>query len=238
MKNILNRLFDKIYVINLEKDTERMKRINKIFNYYGIKYERFNAIYGKNEINDINELFKKKWNKFEKSLNKNWKFKNYGEYGCLMSHKKIIENALKRKFKRILIFEDDIIPIKNLLKYIKNKNKILKKKWKIIYLGSNQSNWGNIKVKGNKYRALNTYGGFALGIDKSIFKQYLKLIKYPKFPIDLYLRHFQKKYYCPVIFPQIFIAKLDTSNLREPRNIYSFSKNRKWRLRLYDMHLF
>lgn len=235
MKNILNRLFDKIYVINLEKDVEKMERMNDILNHYGIEYERFNAIYGKNEISDLNELFKKKWNRFEKSLNKKWKMKHVGEYGCLISHKRIIEDALRRRFKKILILEDDIIPIKNLLKYIENKKKILKKNWKLIYLGSNQSNWGNIKIKENKYRAHNTYGSFAIGINRSIFKQYLRLIRYPKFPIDLYLRHFQKKYYCPVIFPQIFIAKVDSSNIRGSRDIYSFSKSRKWKLHLYDM---
>ena len=47
--SILNKIFDKIYVINLKKDTFKKEMINKKFNDLKIKFEFIDAVNGYNE---------------------------------------------------------------------------------------------------------------------------------------------------------------------------------------------
>ena len=85
-----------IYVINLDKDTENLekftKQVGESFSYTRIK--------------GVEPL------KGNQNLNK-------GQLGCLSSHILILEDAIKNNYKKILIFEDDII-LKDSWEKIKN----------------------------------------------------------------------------------------------------------------------
>ena len=71
---------DKIVYINLEYRKDRDEEIKNEFNKMGItEYERFNAIHTN----------------------------GFGALGCSISHLEVLENAKKRNYKNILIFEDD-----------------------------------------------------------------------------------------------------------------------------------
>ena len=79
--NILS-FIDAIYCINLSSRTDRWEKVCKEFEKIGLQdvVIRFNAIY----------------------------IDGNGASGCMLSHRKIIEEAKKKWFKKILIFEDDI----------------------------------------------------------------------------------------------------------------------------------
>lgn len=232
---ILSKYFDHIYVINLDKDIQRLKRIEQIFEKLGIQFERFSAIYGKNKVNDYKKLFKKPWNSWEKKMNRAAKIKRPTVYGCLLSHREIVKNAIKKGYKRILIFEDDIIANKSIKKLLIKNRRLLRNKWKLIYLGSTQHDWTNIEFLKNYYYANETDGCFAYGMDKSIYRKFLKLTEKPKYPVDYYMRYFQERYHCPVLYPQAFIAKLDQSRLRRKRNIKRYSRQFRWNLRNFNV---
>jgi len=93
---------DNIFVINLLKDKERMEIISQELNKYSIKFNRFDAVYGKNlsdeEINDKVSL-----------IGKNL-LCHHSMVGCYLSHvnlwKKLINDENNDFY---LVFEDDFI---------------------------------------------------------------------------------------------------------------------------------
>jgi len=234
--SILNQYFDKIYVINLKKDKEKWKRTSRKLNRLKIRYVRFNAVNGKKYIKQFKNIKKTLWNNWEIE-NKRQIISSPGIYGCILSHQKIINDAKINNYRRILIFEDDIFYHKNIEKMQRDMIRILDMEWKLIYLGGSQHRWTNVLIQNGYYYANKTNGTFAYGIDMSIYDEILELIKHPKYPIDYYYNsYFQKKYLCPVIYPQLFIADLYHSGLNPIKNKVNLRrkfKKLKWNYKKY-----
>lgn len=88
-----------IYVINLEKDKERINKVEKMLNAHGHNYTKVDGVYGKEMTQE------------EKHENCTSIFANYGingAIGCAMSHKKTWE-LISQNDGVALILEDDVI---------------------------------------------------------------------------------------------------------------------------------
>ena len=157
--NIINETFDKVYVLNLDKDKNKMKTMNKKLNNYNIKFERFSAINGKKL--------------------KNIKLLRYGNEGAVGNKKSVIEiikKAKKNNYKRILLLEDDLIFIKNFNeKFNLAYNELIKNNedWKLLYFGASDRKKSNDKQKYFR-KPHNSYGSFAVAIDHTVFDLILK----------------------------------------------------------------
>jgi glycosyl transferase family 25 len=79
LKNIINKYVDKVIYVNLESRTDRKAEIENELNNFNIDYERFNAI----------------------------SRPDYGIIGCTQSHLEVIKMAKNKRYKNILILEDD-----------------------------------------------------------------------------------------------------------------------------------
>jgi len=75
----MSQNIDKIIYINLDKRPDRKEQIEKELNNFGLEYERFKA-------HDT---------------------PHFGQLGCAMSHLSVLKLAKERKYKNILILEDD-----------------------------------------------------------------------------------------------------------------------------------
>lgn len=113
------------YVINLQKDIDKWKKIQVNFKNTGLQLIRFNAINGKN-IQRTTKKFP-----ITKFCNT---FCNDGMIGCGLSHIKLADTIYKNdKNNFSLILEDDVFPIKNDIKQsIINLVKNTPKNWDII----------------------------------------------------------------------------------------------------------
>lgn len=129
---------DKIYIINLYKDIERLNTAYKQLSKYNItNYERFpgvNAsILNDNDINDNTTIIGKL-------------FASRGMIGCGLSHINIWKKIVENNINRTLILEDDFILKDDFLnkfnKYIKNAPE----KFDILFLNSNFIHNKNIKL--------------------------------------------------------------------------------------------
>ena len=119
----LNGIVDKVYVINLDKDTERMKSIDRQFKATGIQYTRISAVEGSN-VKHTNKLT-------EYCL----QYCTDGMKGCALSHRLIWEDMVAAGYSRVAIFEDDAIisdTFQNELKVAWNQ---LPKDFDIFYIG-------------------------------------------------------------------------------------------------------
>jgi GR25 family glycosyltransferase involved in LPS biosynthesis len=99
---------DAVFYINLDKRADRREEIEKELKQMNIKGERFSALEH-----------------------------TYGLIGCLQSHLEVLKLAKRRKYKNVLILEDDfefLVTPDELRKYIQS---ILSVKYDVIMLGYN-----------------------------------------------------------------------------------------------------
>ena len=158
----LFNLIDKVYVINMDKDKERMLILDKKLKKLGLEYERISGVDGEKKYKELNVKTKLR----------------PGQLGCLLSHIKILEKAKNNNYQNILIFEDDVIFCKN---FIEKLVKLLKKvkhnegHFDILYLGCSQKHdWKNIVDKENYYLGKKMDGTFGMIVNRDIFNKTLK----------------------------------------------------------------
>jgi glycosyl transferase family 25 len=92
-----------IYVINLDRDTERMASIHGNLTLLGLGYERVPAVMGKDVPG---------WEKLVDLPAYAWRNRNdvprAGEVGCYLSHLKVLETFLRTDAPWCVILEDDV----------------------------------------------------------------------------------------------------------------------------------
>jgi GR25 family glycosyltransferase involved in LPS biosynthesis len=119
----INTVIDKIYVINLDSDTERLQRFDKQMNRNKLSYVRFPAILG--AAVGYNEGLTKFCNMFCTG----------GVKGCALSHKAIWEDMIRNRYENVLIFEDDAILSDDFEKIFREGWSQLPNDYDILYLG-------------------------------------------------------------------------------------------------------
>ena len=82
----MNKYFDAIYCINLDKRRDGWERVSKAFKDSSVEVIRFSAIEQKD-----------------------------GRIGCIKSHIEILKIAKERNLKNVLIFEDDVVFIDSIV---------------------------------------------------------------------------------------------------------------------------
>lgn len=105
---ILNKYYDHIYVISVESAFKRREAFAERFS--GLKYEFF---YGADKKDFTSqELIEKKIysDELARKHHRYHKGMMTGEIACAWSHKMIYDDMLKKKFNRVMIFEDDAVP--------------------------------------------------------------------------------------------------------------------------------
>ena len=217
----LNTYFDKIYCLNLKKRENRWIYSNYQFVNNNIIVERFDAIDG--ELIDFTDS-----NINLESLSRKGLIESKGALGCLKSHLEIIKDAKSKNYKRILIFEDDILLSDNFKEEVKKIENI---DWNLLYLGASQFEWSSIKPENELYKCSKTLGTFAYALDILIYDKVLKMGESSEKSIDNILSDIQKSNNkCYTLFPNIVISDVSESDIRNSKSIVEYSKKVKWDL--------
>ncbi|GHU16833.1 hypothetical protein FACS189472_02770 [Alphaproteobacteria bacterium] len=258
--------YDAIYVISLDRTPERFAKTKKLLKENGIEANRFQAvdgydiiltnkntgevISGKEAMSNIREYT---WNRrpvfYHVSYNGKYKESEFdllvqdrqfsaGEIGVAYSHRAIWSDVVKNHYSRVLVFEDDMVPLKNfkknlfdLLNNIPNDADVVfisigQRKDKSYYYPCIDKIFRDFdKVPGNEFvakiQATNkVYGMFAYIIGESGAQKLLEKSNSIACPIDdivlsqnagtmnLYVA---KKKFCSVIFSGSEIKKMGRS---------------------------
>lgn len=128
----------KTFVINLDKDLERLENVTSELYKSGIQFERISGVYGKDlsksDIQKNTTLFCSK-------------FCTSGMIGCAMSHKKVLEKITSDKnskdSEKFLILEDDIILHEKFNTKLETILDNVPKDFDILYLGYFLSNFND-----------------------------------------------------------------------------------------------
>jgi len=118
-----NSIVDKVYVINLDKDTERLEKIDAQLRAYNIQYERFSAVQGSTVKNS--PLLTAYCNSFCTD----------GMKGCAISHKTLWAKAVQEGYKSILILEDDALLADDFDTKLKNAWYQVPSDYDMVFLG-------------------------------------------------------------------------------------------------------
>ena len=121
--SFINRICDKVYVINLEKEKERLKAFDTQMSKNRIKYERFNAVLGAKVLKD------------ERLTDYCNTFCTDGMKGCALSHRSIWEDVVKKGYQNVLICEDDAMISDNFDRDFQNCYYHIPKDYDVLYLG-------------------------------------------------------------------------------------------------------
>ncbi|CAD5113527.1 DgyrCDS2689 [Dimorphilus gyrociliatus] len=134
-RELLN--FDKIYIINLKRRPDRMKRMKACMDILNINYTRIEAFDGR-ELSEsrLKELGVQMLDGYKDPYGE--RPLTLGEIGCFLSHYVIWKDIVEKGYERVLIFEDDVRFKngfkQNLFRAIKAADS-LSQPWDLIYLG-------------------------------------------------------------------------------------------------------
>lgn len=168
---MLNKYFDKIYLINLDRRKDRLESSQKEFDRIDSTFTRFPAIDG--ALLDI---------KIETPDNIRW---NKAAYALVKTTINLLDDAIENKYNRILIFEDDIEfnPIFDITveKYLNT----LPNKYDLAFLGITHTASPTLF---NPYweKIRSCVSCHAYSISKHMFKPYKTLLENFDKPIDYY----------------------------------------------------
>lgn len=238
--NILNKYFDNIYVLYIDND--ELGKISPKLRKRNIKVQYFNGINGYQDPRY--SVYEKRFRK-QFQENENMRFLNKGSYGHLLSFINILNDAIKRKYKKILILEPDIYFCKN---FDQNVKKYLEMDYKMLYLGASQNKfyreetWEVIEknyskeLRDNFYYAYNTLGTFALGLDSSIFERCKNVLLNFTAPTDVSFITVQDSHRtdCIVAYPNIICCDLTHSKTSAIKNQQQSMHQLRWDILKYD----
>ena len=234
--NNLNKICDKVCIINLDGYEYRYNNVKKRLENYGITCDRSVGVNGYEDFNVKNQYNKYKnsnFNKKEKLLGRKL-IVSEGGFGYLHSMKNIFMDAISKEYNYIMICDDDIGLINN---FVKEFNYI-PLRFRLLMLGSSQWAWDNIDILENYYIPNDSSNGsfcniYHFNTFEIIYNNILKFIC--PFDDDIMKENF-KLGGCYVMYPNLVIADLDYSLIRKTNNSRSYDRF-KWNKLNYNFDI-
>lgn len=228
------------FVMSLGRTPGRWLQTSRELKRAGIAHERVAGIDGYAEAN------RRAWRTYsakglvsekEKQLGRKM-LQTPGAMGYLLSARKVIQLARKRRLESFILFDDDVCAHVNAEELLKNCLEQLPEAWKLFYLGTRQSNWYETKkLAPNLYKSGQLpMGSFAVAIHSSAYDQIEAEIDklYSPFDVDVLRSVWQSD---PdqvfIAWPPVFLPNVDESIIRESREIRSLAQGSNWNLADY-----
>jgi glycosyl transferase, family 25 len=156
----LQQYFDRVFVVSVPRFAERHTTVAEKLN--GLHFDFF---WGTDKLELDIEKAKKDGTYNEtaaKKLQRQGKPLNSGELACALSHRSIYFEMIRNNWQRVLILEDDIVPLQNALQQLPQALQELPQNWELVYLGylKNEAVTAGAKWKQFFYKLLAAPGLF------------------------------------------------------------------------------
>ncbi len=130
--------FDNVYMINLERRSDRRSNMEAILKELNVDYEWVKAVDGKATLSDsyVRQNNIKMMEDFSEPYH--GRPLKLGEIGCFLSHYNVWRDVLDKGFNEVIVFEDDIRfepYFKHKLAAVKNELAAINLDWDLIFLG-------------------------------------------------------------------------------------------------------
>jgi GR25 family glycosyltransferase involved in LPS biosynthesis len=197
----LKKYFDRVFCINLDRRKDRwnetVSELKKWNLFDGVN--RFKGVDG-SKLSYDNNIFRV----------------NNGELGLLKTHINLLQLAKTKKYKNILIIEDDIEfteEIKKLDEYMS----IVPSDWDILYFGGNHNLHEGEKINkinDNIIKCSKTFTTHCIVFRDTCYDKCLTLIKGCKKPVDIYYSELQKELNVYSFYPSIALQRVSYSDIQ------------------------
>ncbi|MFB2865116.1 glycosyltransferase [Aeromonas sp. MdU4] len=248
-KSILNKYFDKIYLVNLDKSKKERLTVFKHLHKMGVKVQRWNATngYKGNSLTQFNEYKKRQlgtlmkfpgFNDLEIKRGKGF-IESPGAFGYIHTYLSILNDAKVNHYDKFLIIEDDIILCDDFDRRFETFISSVDKDWKVLQLGASQYGWNSFNesdanIAGYYHpRRLDTCGSFAIAFSHDVIDELIELESAFEAPFDhLPMGEIYEKYIgkCYVCYPNIVMPDVTDSNIRGGRDQFLHGEKMKWRV--------
>lgn len=141
----LEKYFDHIFVITLERATDRQAKVKERLE--GLRYDFFYGV-DKHELNweKVNQegIYD---DKRARQLNRYSKGMILGHIACALSHRHLYQHILEKGYQRVLIFEDDAVPLFDRDGELQQSAEELPDNWEVIYFGYSKNEMATPALK-------------------------------------------------------------------------------------------
>ena len=127
----LESRFDRIFVVTVPRFTERHARVSE--KLAGLHFEFF---WGADKMTLDGEMLTKNYNEIKaRKLQRQGKALNFGEIACSLSHRMVYAEMIEKGWNKVLILEDDVLPVYDQLALLPEALNELPPDWELVYLG-------------------------------------------------------------------------------------------------------
>lgn len=129
----LQQYFDKVFVVSVPRFTQRHQQVQQ--HLQGLSFDFF---WGADKLQLDYDTAKTNGTYDEqkaKQLQRQGKALNLGEIACSLSHRMVYEEMIKHNWGKVLILEDDVLPLYNNLTQLPDALNELPANWELVYLG-------------------------------------------------------------------------------------------------------
>ncbi|MEO7923531.1 MAG: glycosyltransferase family 25 protein [Chitinophagaceae bacterium] len=156
--DLLKQYFDKVLVLTVPRFKERQEKVKQ--RLAGIDFEFFYGV----DKNDLDETAIAASYHYDKrntlAIRQYFPPLNTGEIACSLSHRNIYQAMMDQNWKRVLVFEDDVVPDEQNLPLLFDALKELPANWELFYLGylKNEKVNAGRKIQQAWYRIMSVFG--------------------------------------------------------------------------------
>lgn len=233
----LNDIASESYVLNLDEDESKFKICERQVSRFGLEMTRWPAVDGRIGKNNLDWLkyMEEPWIDIDEKLGRK-AIDKPGAWGYLLTMKGIFEDAIGKKHDSIAVFDDDFIFSKSFDHGFSRLIEVLDDSWDILYLGASQWLWDGISLTDEPCYSPdeNTNGSFAVIYRNTVFQEILCHIEDMSAPFDAgalrksVMGDFSDSSF--VAYPNLVIANVEKTGIRDSRNQIEFSKRFGWEL--------
>lgn len=197
MSNNVISFFDAVFVINMDDRPDRWETVIQTLTAYGFSnVERVSAC--RPNLSDISEDDVTDFN-YGPDRTSDFDAYRQGSIGCLQSHRKVLDLAIKRGYKNYLVFEDDVVLKENTQEQLNRAIAELSDlDWDMFYLGGRHRSRRKALPTGRELkRILCTYEAHAYAVNSGFYSQLSQELSQCKAEIDhFYAEQIHPKYNC------------------------------------------
>lgn len=155
---LLEKYFDKIFIVSIPRFAERHKRVAS--HLQGLQYDFFWGA-DKQQLNLQQAVADGVYDEQRtRQLQRQGKSLNLGELACSLSHRMLYEEIIRHNWQRVLILEDDVLPLYENMRHLPAVLQELPDDWELLYLGylKHEQVTAGLKVKQFFYKIISAFG--------------------------------------------------------------------------------
>jgi hypothetical protein len=236
--------FDDIFILNLDRDREKLAHVTAMLEAHKVPASRFPAIDGNSAE------FDEEWEDYaaaEPTLpteryTGNLLIESRGAWGYLKTMQSLLQSAKKRDLHQILILEDDVMLHRDFTNLFAAVWAEVPEDWKLVYLGRASADPSKITPFSTHlfHPGAMANGSYAIAVHSSVFDQALASISRFDWPFDAgALREIDASYPTQVFAsdPPLVLADVSQSAIRPGRSMEDHATKHGWDLADYESPL-